>query len=265
MTVSIGAFTCNLLTVQPFGYEGEARSGLTAKTFQISGLLTPAQWQSLLSVYNTWRDTRITDADTVSSGVVGTTIALTANANGVSVTSLACWFTDPPNGEQTGAYISASVTLVDAAQALAVLLREQEKSRQSTEATLPSFGSWFIVTGTPDKIVPSLTGGETAAATIVLIADPVTYQDGPTLGLTTTGAHVLQGPLTATKVRRIQGTTSSASWAVIQTWFEEVVASIPAVNSYFPISPPTATAEIIISNGAKSTRYTVSFDLALVK
>jgi hypothetical protein len=265
MTVTIGAFSCNLLTVQPFGYEGEARSGLTARTFVISGLLTPAQWQSLLSVYNTWRDTRITDADTLSSGVVGTTIALTANANGVSVTSLACWFTEPPSGEQTGAYISGSVTLVDAAQALAVLLREQEKSRQSSESTTPSFGSWYIVTGTPDKIVPSLGVGETAAATIVLTADPVTYQDGPTLGLTTTGAHVLQGPLTATKVRRIQGTTSSASWTVIQTWYEEVVASIPSVNSYFPISPPTATAEIIISAGAKSTRYTVSFDLALVK
>jgi hypothetical protein len=265
MTVTIGAFTCNLLTVQPFGYEGEARTGLTARTFAISGLLTPTQWQSLLSEYNTWRNLRIADQDTALSGVVGTTIALTANANGVSVTSLACWFADPPNGEQTGAYISASVTLVDAAQALAVLLREQEKSRQSSEANLPSFGSWFVVTGTPDKIVPSLTGGETAAATIVLTADPVTYQDNPTLGLTATGAHVLQGPLTATKVRRIQGTTSSASWAVIQTWFEEVVASIPAVNSYFPISPPTATAEIIISNGAKSTRYTVSFDLALVK
>lgn len=265
MTITIGSFTCGLLTVQPFGYEGEARTGLTARTFQISGLLTPAQWQSLLSEYNTWRNLRIADADTVSSGVVGTTIALTANANGVSVTSLACWFADPPSGEQTGAYISASVTLVDAAQALAVLLREQEKSRQGSEANLPSFGSWFIVTGSPDKIVPSLTGGETAAATIVLTADPVTYQDGPTLGLTATGAHVLQGPLTATKVRRIQGTTSSASWAVIQTWYEEAVASIPLVNSWFPISPPSATAEIIISAGAKSTRYTVSVDLALVK
>jgi hypothetical protein len=265
MTITIGGFTCNLLTVQPFGYEGEARTGLTARTFQISGLLTPAQWQSLLSEYNSWRNTRISDQDTILSGVVGTTIALTASANGVSVTSLACWFADPPSGEQTGAYISASVTLVDAAQALAVILREQEKSRESTEANLPSFGSWYIVTGSPDKIVPSLTGGETAAATIVLIADPVTYQDGPTLGLTATGAHVIQGPLTATKVRRIEGTTSSASWAVIQTWYEEVVASIPAVNSWFPISAPTATAEIIISNGAKSTRYTVSIELALVK
>ena len=265
MTITIGAFTCGLLTVQPFGYEGEARSGLTARTFAISGLLTPAQWQTLLSVYGTWRDTRIADQDTALSGVVGTTIALTANANGVSVSALACWFADPPSGEQTGAYISASVTLVDAAQALQVLLREQEKSRQSSESTIPSFGSWYIVTGSPDKIVPSLTGAETAAATIVLTADPVTYQDGPTLGLAATGAHVLQGPLTATKVRRIQGTTSSASWAVVQTWYEEGVAAIPAVNSWFPISPPTATAEIIISAGVKSTLYTVSFELALVK
>jgi len=265
MTITIGSFSCNLLTVQPFGYEGEGRTGLTARTFQITGLLTPIQWQSLLSEYNTWRDTRIADQDTVLSGVVGTTINLTANANGVSVSALPCWFAEPPSGEQTGAYISASVTLVDAAQALQVLLRQQEKSRQSTESNLPSFGSWYIVTGTPDKIVPSLGVGETAAATIVLQADPVTYQDGPTLGLTTTGAHVIQGPLTATKVRRIEGTTSSASWAVIQTWYEEVVAAIPAVNSWFPISAPTATAEIIISGGAKSTRYTVSFDLALVK
>jgi hypothetical protein len=265
MTVTLGSFTCNLLTVQPFGYEGEARAGMTSRSFRISGLVTPAQWQLLLSSYDAWRNTRITDQDTLLSGTVGTTIALTANANGVSINSLACWFTEPPVGEQTGAYISASVTLVDAAQALQVLLREQEKNRQSTESNLPSFGSWYIVTGTPDKIVPSLGVGETAAATIVLIADPVTYQDGPTLGLTTTGAHVIQGPPTATKVRRIEGTTSSASWAVIQTWYEEAVASIPAVNSWFPISPPTATAEIIISTGAKSTRYTVSFDLALVK
>lgn len=265
MTITIGSFTCTTLTAQPFGYEGEARSGLTARTFTISGLLTPTQWQALVSEYNSWRNTRITDADTASSGVVGTTVNLTVAANGVSVSSLACWFADPPSGEQAGAYISASVTMVDAAQALAVILREQEKSRQNSEATLPSFGSWYIVTGTPDKIVPSLGGGESAAATLVLQKDPVTYQDGPTLTLAATGAHVLQGPLTATKVRSIEATTSSASWAVIQTWYEEVVASIPAVNSWFPITPPTATAEIIISNGAKSTRYTVSFDLALVK
>jgi hypothetical protein len=126
MTITIGGFTCQTLTAQPFGYEGEARTGLTARTFQISGLLTPAQWQSLLSVYNGWRNTRITDQDTLLSETVGTTIALTVAANGVNVSALACWFVEAPTGQQTGAYISANVLLVDAAQALAVLLRERE-------------------------------------------------------------------------------------------------------------------------------------------
>jgi hypothetical protein len=157
MTITLGGFTCNLLTVQPFGYEGEARTGLTARTFQISGLLTPAQWQSLLSEYNSWRNTRITDADTLLSGVVGTTIALTASANGVSVSALACWFADPPSGEQTGAYISASVTLVDAAQALAVLLREQEKSRQSSEANLPNLGTVTLTRASGTSPIITLT------------------------------------------------------------------------------------------------------------
>ena len=92
MTITIGTFTANALTAQPFGYEGEARSGLTARTFQVSGLLTPTQWQALVSEYNTWRNTRITDEDTLSSGVVGTTINLTiTSANGLSVTALPCW------------------------------------------------------------------------------------------------------------------------------------------------------------------------------
>lgn len=266
MTVTIGTFTTNALTVQPFAYEGEARTGLTARTFQISGLLTPTQWQALITEYNTWRNTRITDQDTLVTASVGTTVALTITpANGLSVSGLACWFADPPSGNQAGAYIDASVTLVDAAQALEVLLREQEKSRQKTEAEIPNFGSWYVVTGSPDKIVPSLGVGETAAATIVLTADPVTYQDGPTLSLTATGNHYLQGALTATKVRRIQGTTSTSGWTVIQAWYEDVVTYVPGINNWFPISVPTATGEIVITNGAKSTRYTVTFDVALVK
>lgn len=136
MTITIGSFTCSTLTAQPFGYEGEARTGLTARSFVISGLLTPAQWQALLGAYNGWRNTRITDQDTLLSKTVGTTIALTVAANGVSVSALPCWFVEAPTGEQAGAYISTSVTLVDAAQALAVLLREQElaNERQIAEA-----------------------------------------------------------------------------------------------------------------------------------
>ncbi len=246
MTITIGSFTCSFLTAQPFGYEGEARSGLTARTFQISGLLTPAQWQSLVSEYNSWRNTRISDQDTALSGVVGTTIALTANANGVSVSALACWFADPPSGEQTGAYISASVTLVDAAQALAVLLREQEKSRQNSEASIPSLGT------------VTLTRASGVSPIITLTKPMLTRQDGPSVALTATGVSYVTGPLVAHKVRDIEGYLTTGTFDNVLSWFDETIAAVPAATSWFPISPPTATAEVIIDGGVKATRYTVT-------
>lgn len=246
MTITIGAFTCQTLTAQPFGYEGDARTGLTARTFQISGLLTPAQWQSLVSVYNTWRDTRITDADTLSSGVVGTTVALTINANGLSVTALACWFAEAPTGEQAGAYINTSLTLVDSAQALAVLLREEEKSRQSTEALIPSLGT----------ITFTRVSGVSPIVTLTAPMD--TRQDGPTVALTATGTSYVTGPLIAHKIRNVEGFISTGSFDNLLSWYDETIAAIPAATSYFPITAPSATAEVIITGGVKATRYSVT-------
>ena len=246
MTITIGAFTCQTLTAQPFGYEGDARTGLTARTFQISGLLTPTQWQSLVSVYNTWRDTRITDADTLSSGAVGTTVALTINANGLSVTALACWFAEAPTGEQAGAYINTSLTLVDSAQALAVLLREEEKSRQSTEALIPSLGTI------------TFTRASGVSPIVTLTAPMDTRQDGPTVALTATGTSYVTGPLVAHKIRNVEGFISTGSFDNLLSWYDETIAAIPAATSYFPITAPSATAEVIITGGVKATRYSVT-------
>ena len=247
MTVTIGAFTCNVLTAQPFGYEGDARAGLTARTFQISGLLTPAEWANLVSVYNTWRDTRITDADTLSSGTVGTTISVTiTSSNGVSVSGLACWFADPPQGDQTGTYVAASVVMVDAAQALAVLLREQEKSRQASEALVPSLGT------------VTLTRASGTSPVVTLTKPMDTRQDGPSVAMTATGVSYVTGPLVAHKVRQIEGYLTTGTYSDVLSWYDETIAAVPSSTSWFPISPPTASAEVIITGGAKSTRYTVT-------
>lgn len=158
MTITIGSFSTNALTAQPFGYEGDARTGLTARTFRINGLLTSSQWQALVSEYNSWRNTRLTDADTLSSASVGTTVSLSiTSSNGLSVSSLACWFAEPPSGEQAGAYISASATLVDAAQALAVLLRSKEKERQGSEALVPSLGTVALTWPSDNTVTIVLT------------------------------------------------------------------------------------------------------------
>ena len=240
MTITIGTFTANALTAQPFGYEGEARSGLTARTFQVSGLLTPTQWQALVSEYNTWRNTRITDEDTLSSGVVGTTINLTiTSANGLSVNNLPCWFAEPPSGDQAGAYISATATLVDAAQALAVLLRTEEKNRERSE-DLPNLGTVTL-----------------GSAVVTLTKPMLTRRDGPDVALTATGVSYITGPLAAHKVRDIEGYITTGTYDNVLSWYDTTIASVPATGTWFPVTPPTATAEVIIDGGAKTTRYTV--------
>ena len=250
MTLSIGAFSTNKLIAQPFGYdETSTRDGLTARKWTVSGLLTASEWQSLLSVYNTWRDARLTDADTLSSGVVGTTVSLTTSANGINWSGVACWFSSAPSGTQAGPYIQATCELVDAAQALAVLLRQEEKNRQRSEAlSNPNLGTVTL-----------------GSATLTLLAPMETYQDTPQLQLTASGTHVINGALSATRVRRIRGTTDSSGWSAVRSWYETSVASVPSVGAWYPISAPAAEAEVIISGGAKSTRYTVTVDAAEVK
>ena len=242
MTITIGSFSTNALTAQPFGYEGDARAGLTARTFTVAGLLSPAQWQALISEYNTWRNSRLTDADTLSSAAVGTTVSLTiTSTNGLSVSGLACWFTEAPSGEQTGAYVSASCTLVDASQALAVLLREQEKSRQSSEATTPALGT------------------VTLGSAVVTLTKPMeTRQDGPQVALTATGTSYITGALAAHKVRNIEGRITTGTPSDVLSWYDSTIAAVPAAASWFPISAPTFDAEVIITGGAKATRYSVS-------
>lgn len=250
MSVSIGAFSTTKLIAQPFGYdETSTRDGLTARRWTVSGLLTASEWQSLLSVYNTWRDTRITDEDTLSSGAVGTTVSLTASANGITWSGIACWFSAAPSGDQAGPFVQATCELVDAAQALAVLLRQEEKNRQRSDALArPNLGTVTL-----------------GSATLTLLAPMETYQDTPQLQLTASGTHVLSGALTATRVRRIQGTTDSTGWTNVRSWYETSVAAEPSTGDWFPISAPQASAEVIISGGAKTTQYTVTVDVAEVK
>lgn len=242
MTITLGTFTCSALTAQPYGYEGTARTGLTARTFRISGLLTATQWQSLRSNYDTWRNLRIQDADTLTSGTVGSTIALSINnVNGISVSNLACWFADPPSGEQVGSFINTSAVLVDANQALEVLLREREKD-VSSQDNLPDLGT--VTLGT----------------VVIKLTRPLdTRQDGPTVGMTSTGTSYVTGPLKAHKVRQIEGfIQSGGSFADVLTWYDTTISSVPAATSWFPITAPQATAEVVVASGVKSTRYNVT-------
>jgi hypothetical protein len=247
MAITIGAASFPTLTTQPFGYEETStRTGLTAQKWLIQGLLKPSEWVALLGVYDTWRTAKIAEADASVSGVVGTTVAFSGTgAGGVSWTSVPCWFISAPSGEQSGAYLSVTVELVDAAQALQVLLYQEQRSEAED---LPNFGTITI------------------GSTTVTLTKPVdSYGQGPTLELTPTGAHYIAGPLVVYKIKDVEGTTDLTGWNNILSWYESQIVAVPAVGSYFPISVPTATAERTVINGAKTTVYTVSIQLGLVR
>lgn len=247
MSISIGAFTTTKLLAQPYGYQETTTSdGLTARAWTVSGLLTPAEWQSLVSVYNNWRDARIQDPDSVAANSIGTTVSVTASANGISASGLACWFTSAPSGEQAGRYIQASVSLVDAAQALQVELRRREKGKSAEDR--PALGTFTL-------------GG----CTLTLLRPPVTYQDVPQLALTAAGTSYVTGPLTATKVYALEGETNAAGWAALQTWFETTVSTTPAAGAYFPVQAPTATATNDVVNGLKIITYIVTISVGVAQ
>lgn len=242
MTLTIGSwsYSGNFYTTQPFGHdEVDTRRGLTARKVTIGALLTAAEWAALSAEYSTWRDLRILDPDSLTANSVGTTVAVTMAANTLTWTAVPCWFSAAPSGSQVGQYVQATVELVDAAQALQVLQAEQEKS-----AAKYHFGTWVI-----------------GSTTLQLLKPPETYQDVPSMTLTAGGVSYINGPLTATRVRSIEGETNAAGWTAIQTWFEATIQTKPSVGDWFPIAAPSATAEATIVAGVRSDVYTVSITL----
>lgn len=247
MTASIGSFSFPNLTAQPFGYqETEVSGGLTARKWVLSGLLLPSEWVSLLSIYDTWRATRIQDEATETSGVIGTTVAFSGSANGgQSWSNVACWFLSAPSGTQSGAYISASVEIVDANQSLAVILKQKEVGE--AEEGNPDLGTFTL-------------GG----AVLTLLKPPDSYSDTPTLELTATGNHLISGPKVVVRVKDIEGTTDAAGWASVRSWYEAAVTSTPTAGAYFPLGAPSASAKNKIVSGQTVIEYTISIQLGVI-
>lgn len=248
MSVTIGSSTFSRLTAQPYGYdETDTRSGKTAAKWTVSGLLTPTEWLALLDIYDAWRDLRIEDPDSKTSGEVGTTVNLSGTGpGGQTWTSIACWFSSAPQAEQAGAYLSATVELVDAAQALQVLLKEEEQQEESSE-DLPDLGTLTI------------------GSTVLTLLKPVeSYGQGPQLELTASGVHYVSGPLVVYRIRDVEGTTDAAGWAGILSWYESQIVATPTTGAWFPISVPSATAENKVVNGVKTIQYTVTIQLGQV-
>lgn len=243
MAVTIGSSSFPTLTAQPFGYdESETRNGLTAKKWTVTGLLTPEEWLDLLDEYDAWRDLRIDDPDTATSETVGTTVLLDGTGpGGQTWTNVACWFSAAPQGTQAGSRISATVELVDATEALQVLLKQQEIAEVEEELNI---------------------GDITIGTTTLRLTKPAdTYNQGPQTQLTLAGAHLITGPRVVEEVLDVEGLTDVNGWNDVRDWYESAIVSQPTAGDYYPISPPTASARNKVINGVKTVEYTVNIQL----
>lgn len=249
MTVTIGSTTFGRLTAQPFGYEGtDVKEGMSARQWQIQGLLTPSEWISLVNTYNNWQNIRIQDTPTSISLAVGTTILFSGTGpGGSSWSNIACWFSEAPAAAAAGEFLSVTVTVVDANEALAVILKEKEASDSTSTELLPDFGT--ITIGT---------------TTLVLTKPLDSYGPGPTMELNASGSHLITGPFVVYKIRDVEGTTNLTGWNNIRTWYEQQIVAEPLSGSWFPITIPSATAERKTIDAVVTDVYTVSIQLGQV-
>jgi hypothetical protein len=247
MSVTIGSLALSTLNAQPYGYdESDTARGLTARSWAISGVVTPAEWLSLLAIYDSWRDLKINESPAVETGIVGATVTLSGKGpGGQTWTNVSCWFSEAPSGQQQGAYIIVSCSLVNAAEALQVLVKGQEQESGEEDLDLGT----FTISGVSLKLKKPSDA----------------YEFTPTLEQTANGSHYIAGSLSATLIKDIEGETNLSGWNSIRSWYQAIVQSTPAKNTYFPITPPTAAAESKIVSGAKTVVYIVSVRLALVK
>lgn len=246
MTVTIGSTAFPRLTAQPFVYEeSDTRNGRTARSWEIEGLLTPTEWLDILSEYDTWRDLRILDEDTVSSGVVGTTILFSGSGpGGQSWTNVACWFSAAPKASAAGSYLSVSLALVDADEALEIILSDQEQQSGEGEIDLGT-----ITIGTTQ---------------LTLLKVPDGYANSPEMDLTPGGIHFITGSTVPYRIKDVEGRTDLTGWNNIRSWYENTITQTPTAGDYFPISAPSASAESYVNNGVKTTAYIVSIQLGEV-
>jgi hypothetical protein len=249
MSVTINGLTISKLTAQPLGYTAEDVSlGLAARSWTVSGLLNSSELGQFISIFETWLAARRGDADSIASNSVGSTVALSFSANGLSASGAACWFTEAPSIEQVGAYVQLTATLVDANQALTVAKKSLEKSSAADDALLPSLGTVTL-------------GG----VTITLTEPMETLDDLPSLERTAGGFAYINGPLRASAVRQITGTVANeAAYTTLRNWVASTVQSTPSTGDWWPTSPPTASVEARIVGGLKTNLWTVSLTVEQV-
>ena len=254
LTISYGgnSFTYPNLSQHPLAFDAvDVRRGRAPEMLQPSGLLLKSQADSLVNMFRAWKATRLAQEAPERTGTVGEVVLVTAKGPGYSGASAwsnrAAWFDSFDKPAQVGPYTRVGLTLVDANQALAVILRELEEQEEQEEA---------LNLGT-------LTFG---GAVVNLTARPDNLSGLPQLELSPTGAHIITGSLATVDVREVRGWVTAANLTALETWVKTTAATpTPAANSWFPTAWSTPVARLKRNAGVVSTVYDVSFTAAKIR
>lgn len=250
ITISYGgsSFTYPNLAEHPLTFDAtDAQRGQVAEGLSASGLLLADQADSLLVLWRAWNSARLPEDAPELTGTVGSTVAVSGRGPGFDwSTPRACWFSDAPSITQVGIFSRVSVSVVDATQALAVILRQQEEQAEQTN---------------PLNLGTLALGG----ATINLTARPDTFDGLPQLQLNPAAAHVISGPLALQELREVEGWVTAAHLTLLETWVKTTIATTPAANSWFPTSWTRPTAVMRANGGALALTYDVGLTLVKVR
>ena len=246
------SFTFPNLAQHPLAFDGvDVRRGRAPESLQPSGLLLKTQADTLLGLFRSWRNAKLAEEAPERTGTVGAVVMVTASGPGYSGasawTNRAAWIDAIDKPQQVGPFTRVGMTLVDANQALAVILRELEEAEEEQEAL---------------NLGTQTYGG----AVVNLTARPDGIENLPQLELTAAGAHVVTGSLATVDVRNVQGWVTAAHLPSLESWIRTTAAtSSPAANSWFPTAWSPPVARLKRNAGAVSTVYDVSFTLAKIR
>jgi hypothetical protein len=223
----------------PFGFDGsDVRRGRTAEMLKVTGLLMRADAESLIDLYRAWRTDKLPEEDPEKSGQQGAVVLVSGEDVGFNWTNKPCWFSKAPDIAYAGIYAKVSVELVDAAQALEIMMEEKEDAEEDGI----------------DHGTLTLNG-----AVITLKTYPNTYTSLPQLERNPAGAHVISGALTLVEVKEIDGWVSSTHLPLLTSWLNTTIGTTPVANAWFPVSWTKPKAEV------RKTGLTYDVQFQLIK
>lgn len=241
-------YTFPNLTEHPVGFEETDTSrGRAARHWSISGIVSRDDAAIVTDLFRAWSADRILEADPKETGEIGITVDFTGEAPGFEwSTAIPCWFVSAPTIELAGIFCRVSLTVVDAEEALAILLAEKEDETKDEEA---------LELGT-------LTFG---GAVVNLKARAEGYTDLPSVALNPSGRHIITGPLGATQILRVQGWVDATNLVLLEEWVEDVTSATPGTATYFLTEWAEPVADKRVQNGVMDIYYDVSFTATKIR